>query len=731
MQIRGFTSRIRAAVQAPFGRGFWQSPHLSRELREQIAERLYELLWGPLLALVLLVSVALYVTTRVTEPTRYIPGLLWLVTLLVAKWMRVRRGALAALSAITLGYVVSTTVAVLSHSVHAPAYWSNVLAAGVVVPLFGVRRGIALAIWCALCGAGWFVLQSLGYRTGVMYPTSSFAYVYLVGSMVAAIGLMSIPTALMADALKASELRRIEVVEARRAEQQAEITLQTVFEQTGAVAAIVTPNGTILQLNPAAERLLGVASSALSGRSLSALAWSSTASAEAISEAIRRGAEGIERVDAELDTDSGRRHLQLAVAPIRRPDGALESLVVEGLDVTRLLDVERDLAHAHRLEALGQLAGGVAHDFNNMLHAMQGAIDQIQLSHLMRSEQAESMETLELAVLRAAELTRKLLAFGRRDCFELQPIDLHALLREATRLFRRTLGSHVELKLELCAEDPIVEGDSAAIEHALVNLMVNARDAMKGGGTVTIRTRWGTTADVVPQKQAFAIRAGKIVVLSVIDEGCGMAEPVRSRVFEPFFTTKSVGEGSGLGLAAVHGTMLSHGGGITVESELGVGSSFHLYFPVATNTVVTRVPSSGVGFSPQLLGTVLVVDDEPLVLRVTRRYLRALGATAIFATDGVMALEMLESGEPIHCVLTDVVMPKMNGSALIAEIRKRRPGLPVVVMSGFPAGSDGLAQQVPADCPWLRKPFGQLELAKLLLPYLNGSSETEATNHET
>jgi CheY-like chemotaxis protein len=235
----------------------------------------------------------------------------------------------------------------------------------------------------------------------------------------------------------------------------------------------------------------------------------------------------------------------------------------------------------------------------------------------------------------------------------------------------------------------------------------------------------------VSQKQAFAIRAGKIVVLSVIDEGCGMAEPVRSRVFEPFFTTKTVGEGSGLGLAAVHGTMLSHGGGITVESELGVGSSFHLYFPVATNTVVTRMPSSGVGFSPQLLGTVLVVDDEPLVLRVTRRYLRALGATAIFATDGVMALEMLESGEPIHCVLTDVVMPKMNGSTLIAEIRRRRPGLPVVVMSGFPAGSDGLAQQVPADCPWLRKPFGQLELAKLLLPYLNGSSETEATNHET
>jgi CheY-like chemotaxis protein len=242
---------------------------------------------------------------------------------------------------------------------------------------------------------------------------------------------------------------------------------------------------------------------------------------------------------------------------------------------------------------------------------------------------------------------------------------------------------------------------------------------MKSGGTITLRTRVRRTDEFADDWQPSPIKTDELIELSVVDDGIGMSEEVRARAFEPFFTTKAVGEGSGLGLAAVHGTMHSHGGAVSVESDLGVGTTVRLYFPVANRQICSRIPSSGVAHTVQLAGTVLVVDDEPLVLRVARRYLKSLGVTCEIVSDGFAALALVDSGREFDCVLTDIVMPKMSGLVLIAELHERVPELPVIVMSGFPAGTEGLAHEALTQYPCLRKPFGTKELAKVLGPILN------------
>jgi PAS domain S-box-containing protein len=647
--------------------------------------------------------------------------------LLATRIVTHRWGPLNGLTLYVVGVIFASTIGVLAHGVHTPAYWTNVLILAIVVPLYGARAGVLLALWCALTGATWFVLQRLGWTTGLVYPPSMFTYIVMTGCMAAGIQLMAIPTTLLSSALHSSEQRRIEADQALKAEQNAELAFQAVFEQTGALTALAEPDGTIVRLNLTGERLLGVDGNAYIGRTLFDLPWVGHNVVEQLEDALHNATEGTERLEAEVLGPVGRRSLQLAIAPIKSLDGQVRTLVVEGLDVTRLLDAERELAHARRLEALGQLAGGVAHDFNNMLLAMQCALESLRSRQTSQDERVEAMETMELATARASDLTRKLLAFGRRDRFKTQIIDLQALIADAAQIFRRTLGAPIELALDFAAEDALIEGDAAAIEHALLNLVVNARDAMNNGGTLTLRTEVIVVDEAWCQSQNFPISPGRLVVLSVEDEGGGMTDDVLRRAFEPFFTTKAVGDGSGLGLAAVHGTMLSHGGGVTVKSQLGVGTGFHLYFPLAAGRrVSTRVPPSGVGHSLQLSGTVLVVDDEPLVQRVAKRCLKALGITAVVVGDGASAMAMIHAGQQFDCVVTDIVMPKMSGATLIGEIRRLRPELPIVVMSGFPAGPDGPLQHVPTDCPWLRKPFSRNDLAKVLAPVL-GTSNTHLT----
>jgi PAS domain S-box-containing protein len=534
---------------------------------------------------------------------------------------------------------------------------------------------------------------------------------------------MTIPTRLLATALTSSEQRRSEAEAAHRAELDAQLAFRAVFEQSGALSMLVDPSGSIILLNLSGAKLLGLDGETWVGKSIFELAWVGQDAVPQMERALSRATQGTERLQIEVTGPTGRRHLQLAVSPVKGADGSLRALVVAGLDATRLLEAERDLAHARRLEALGQLAGGVAHDFNNMLMAAHGSLESLREGKVSREERLEALETIEQATHRASELTRKLLAFGRRDRFEKQIVDLGQLVTEAAKLFRRTIGASIQLVLDVGTESMPVEGDAASIEHALMNLMVNARDAMPNGGTVTIRMRVVTVDEDWCKSQTFSVHPGRLVELCIEDDGVGMSDETRARMFEPFFTTKRLGTGSGLGLSAVHGTVLSHGGGISVESQVGSGTRIHLFFPVAAQRPSVRVPTSGIGYSLRLTGTVLVVDDEPLVLRVTKRSLEALGITAILVSDVPSAIAALRTDRRFDCVLTDIVMPKLSGVALVEHIRKIRPDLPVVVMSGFPATAENPTPEALMGCPWLRKPFGRDELAKVLGPILSVTQE--------
>lgn len=379
-----------------------------------------------------------------------------------------------------------------------------------------------------------------------------------------------------------------------------------------------------------------------------------------------------------------------------------------------LLRVERDLANARQLESLGQLAGGVAHDFNNMLMALQGALQSLTDERATEQERSEAVNTMDQAIRRATEVTRKLLAFGRRDRFETHTIDLNQLVTGASVLLRRTLGAPVELVLDLEPEAMLVEGDEAAIEHALLNLVVNARDAMREGGRLTIRTRHESLDDAACAALPFAPRPGDYVRLSVEDTGIGMDEQVKAHAFEPFFTTKAVGEGTGLGLAAVHGTMLSHSGGVVVESRANQGTCIRLYFPRAHGHLNSVKPQSMTRELARFSGTVLIVDDEPLMLRVGRRHLTQLGLDVVAVGDGSSALSLLAAGTHFDCIITDFVMPKMSGTALIDKIRESNIDIPIIVMTGYPSGSNADRNGTLSEYPCLRKPFSREELAKVL-----------------
>jgi len=376
------------------------------------------------------------------------------------------------------------------------------------------------------------------------------------------------------------------------------------------------------------------------------------------------------------------------------------------------------LANARRLKSLGQLAGGVAHDFNNMLTALQGALESLTDERAADAERREAIDTMDQAIRRASEVTRKLLAFGRRDRFESRTIDLNQLVSDELRLLQRTLGAPIELLLDLDTGLAIVQGDEAAIEHALLNLVVNARDAMMTGGTLTLRTQLTDLDQAQCAALPFAARPGPYVVLSVEDTGIGMDERVRAQAFDPFFTTKSVGEGSGLGLAAVHGTMLSHSGGVTVESRMNQGTSVRLYFPSAQGKPVTTRPPSMSPPITRLCGAVLVVDDEPLMLRVSKRHLAQLGLDAVAVSDGQSALDLLSSGAIFDCILTDYVMPRMSGMVLIDKLRAQHIDVPIVIMTGYPSGSTLDQHTEISEYPCLRKPFSRDDLAKALAPLL-------------
>jgi two-component system, cell cycle sensor histidine kinase and response regulator CckA len=373
-------------------------------------------------------------------------------------------------------------------------------------------------------------------------------------------------------------------------------------------------------------------------------------------------------------------------------------------DVTVQRALERKVHEAQRLDSVGRLAGGVAHDFNNLLTVIQGnlelALARLPADHAVRPE----LETTVAASQQAAAITRQLLAFGRKQLLSVRAVDLNAVLERMRDLIRRLLGEGIELRLSLAPSVSAVVLDEAQLEQVVLNLVLNARDAMPGGGRLVIVTH---ELDANAKSEAPTLTTGSgRVRLTVEDTGVGMSSEVRERIFEPFFTTKEQGKGTGLGLASVYGIVQQSGGKIEVESRLGRGTTFHLDF--ARSAEPASKPSAE-GPGPKSIAgprTVLVAEDEPSVGKLVRQVLEKAGFVVLLAHDAeaAEALALAHPG-PIDLLLTDVVMPRVSGRVLAERLSSRFPGLRVLFMSGFPG--DFLERQDASGSSrfFLQKPF--------------------------
>jgi CheY-like chemotaxis protein len=350
--------------------------------------------------------------------------------------------------------------------------------------------------------------------------------------------------------------------------------------------------------------------------------------------------------------------------------------------------VEEEVRQKQKMEAIAQLAGGIAHDFNNLLTVIGGNVLLLTSGDLTDEERAYAREISDAAE-RAGVLTRQLLEFSRKRRMELHPLDLNEALESAEQTLRRLLGAAVEVVVVLERPLPLVLGDAGRVEQILLNLALNAGEAMPEGGTLTI------TTDV----------AGGSVRLTVVDTGVGMDEETRERVFEPFFTTKRAGEGTGLGLTTVYGIVRQFGGEIRIDSEVGRGTTIVVTLPAVAGSApaAERLPVS----EPAAVrtGRILVVDDEPAVRRVAGKALTRAGHEALAAGSGLEALELLASGQVVDLLITDLVMPGMDGVELAERACVERPGLPVLFMSGYAGRLPAAAQGAVRPAELLEKPF--------------------------
>ncbi|HET6907273.1 MAG TPA: PAS domain S-box protein [Rhodanobacteraceae bacterium] len=374
---------------------------------------------------------------------------------------------------------------------------------------------------------------------------------------------------------------------------------------------------------------------------------------------------------------------------------------------------EEQLAHAQKLEAVGQLTGGIAHDFNNLLTVISGNLQLLE-ADLPESERQEVIDSALRAVARGSDLTRRLLAFARRQPLQPRPVVPKPLLEELGHMLRRTLGEAVAVEVDCPADVPDVYADPNELDTALVNLALNARDAMPRGGCLSIA---GREITVDADDKVWQAPPGRYVCLEVSDTGTGMSPEVRSHALEPFFTTKEIGKGSGLGLSMVYGFVTQSGGAMTLDSRLGYGTRVKLLLPVANpghaRNVADRPASNGpVAGSDE---TVLVVEDEMEVRNIAVRFLRAIGYNVIPASSAREALEMLSAQNDVDLLFSDVVLGSgMNGIELAQEARRMRPQLAVLLTSGYPG--TGSRQHDPESTGFelLRKPYRREELASAI-----------------
>jgi PAS domain S-box-containing protein len=497
----------------------------------------------------------------------------------------------------------------------------------------------------------------------------------------------------------------------RRAEEDLAITLHSIGD---AVIATDT-EARVARLNPAAEALTGWRAAEARGRPLGEVFCTLDAGTRAarplpLEAILKRGEVSTLHEDALLVArDGAERRVADSAAPIRDRRGRIRGMVLVFRDVSERLLMEERLRQAQKMETVGRLAGGIAHDFNNLLGGIIGYADLL-IGGLGANERHRAWaERIVETAERAAGLTRNLLAFSRKGQLHAVPIDLHQVVREVIGILEQTIDRRIAIATRLEAAAPVVVGDLSQVQSAVLNLGVNARDAMPGGGTITFAT---AGVELGPEQAAALpepVAPGRYVTLSVEDTGLGMPREVLAHIFEPFFSTKPVGKGTGLGLAAVYGTVRGLGGTIEVSSAPGSGSTFRLYLPAGA----ARTAAPGRPLPRPGAGCVLVVDDEQVIRGMARDMLRELGYEVLLAGDGDEALEVFQRERArIALVILDVMMPRRSGPETLRGLQAIDPGVRVLVSSGF--DFDAASRELFGDgvSGFLQKPFRIAELSE-------------------
>jgi PAS domain S-box-containing protein len=698
----------------------WTETTLAREVRDAIAERVVRWTLPPLSCIAIYTALTIYLTIGVTQPTRYVPSMVGCTAFLSVAWLWRERRWLRAAALLSISANAAILSAVLLHGPTAPAYWAGLLLMALVVPLFGMRWASASALLLAAGGGGWFLLHARGWTFELQPLPPIASYVQYIGYLAIGLIIVAGPHRLLIDAIADAERRRSEAEAARLAEAQAELAFHAIYDQSSLALVLLENDGRITQLNERAAVWFGAGAPSLAGKLLSAVTlWNHEQHAHLL-DAVRAAARG-EKTHHEMivtGSDGARSVHQISVSPFHASHGGLGYVILEAVDVSDLIETRSQLAQARRLEALGKLSGAVAHDFNNMLAAISGGCELLRLAS--RSNQPhlvdENAALIQSSVARAADLTKKLLAFGRQDRFNTEPLDINQLVVSIAQLFERTLHKNITVAVTTQPGELYVQADAAALEHALLNLALNAQDAMPDGGRLTLTTRLGIANDA---RLGIALdddlrASSEIVVISVADTGTGMSEDVCERAFEPFFTTKAVGKGTGLGLAAVHGTMRSHHGAIAVRSREGQGSVFELYFPQVKPADAPARTTSESSAGSRLNARVYLADDEPLVRNAVSAMLDSIGCQVRALASGEALIETLASGPLPDVIVTDLAMPGLDGSRLVQTLETSYPGLPLLLITGYSGEDISSAFSGRSEHRLLRKPFTRKDLHRVL-----------------
>ena len=494
-------------------------------------------------------------------------------------------------------------------------------------------------------------------------------------------------------------------VEERTAELRAgEARMRAIFETNYQYQGMMAPDGTLLDANQTSLQGIEARREDVVGRFFWDTPWfaETPGMPEMVREAVAQAAAGNTiRRELLVKLPAGWRSFDFGMRPIRNAKGEVVGIVPEAVDITERRNAEEALHQSQKLEAMGQLTGGVAHDFNNLLTPIIGSLDWLHRRGLGEGRDRRLIEGALQSADRAKILVQRLLAFARRQPLQPRPVDIAVLVADMGHLIASTAGPQIKVVVECPADLPLARADPNQLEMALLNLSVNARDAMPDGGTLRITV----SKETLGVRQKSALAPGPYVRLSVADTGTGMDEATLARAIEPFFSTKGVGKGTGLGLSMVHGLASQLGGALTIASKPGVGTNIDLWLPVtAEGEAMEKAPPPNATLDHS--GVALLVDDEALVRASTAHMLGELGYEVVEAASADEALRLLEAGDDFDLMVTDHLMPGMTGADLAHEVRYRRPALPVLIISGY-AEEDG----IEPDLPRLTKPFRQNELA--------------------